>query len=50
MTGPQQANKYRTLPEPIRPEDMVTSLDVEPVPEQKNDYLRELEWFLRAAG
>ncbi len=50
MTDPRQAGKYTKLPEPVPPEDMVTSLDVEPVPEERDDYLRELEWFLRVAG
>jgi hypothetical protein len=53
MTMPDRArttNKYARLPEPVKPEDMVTSLDVEPVPEQKDDRLRELEWLLRTSG
>jgi hypothetical protein len=43
-------NKYAKLPEPIRPEDMITSLDVEPVQEEKDDYWREVEWMLRTSG
>jgi hypothetical protein len=50
MTEPAKTNRYGKLPEPIPPEDMVTSLDVEPVPEEKDDWLREQEWFLRVAG
>ena len=42
--------KYAKLPEPIRPEDMVTSLDVEPAPEEKDDYWREVEWMLKVTG
>ena len=50
MTGPQQDNRYRTLPEPIRLEDTVTSLDVTPVQPEKDDYWREVEWMLRITG
>ncbi len=47
---PVEPGKYARLPEPVRLEDTVTSEDVEPVPDQKDDYLRELEWFLRTTG
>jgi hypothetical protein len=50
MVGPEPENRYRTLPEPIRPEDMITSVDVSPVPDEKDDYWREVEWMLRAVG
>jgi hypothetical protein len=43
-------NKYAHLPDPIRPEDMVTSLDVQPVQPEKDDYWREVEWMLRTSG
>ena len=43
-------NKYATLPEPIRAEDMVTSLDTEPAPQDKDDYWREVEWMLKVTG
>lgn len=50
MTGSEPGNKYRKLPEPVRLEDTVTSFDVEPVPEEKDDYQREVDWMLRVAG
>ena len=46
----EQESRYRRLPEPIRLEDTITSLDVEPVPQQKDDYWREVEWMLRVTG
>lgn len=46
----EQANKYAKLPEPIRLVDTITSCGVEPVPAERDDYWREVEWFLRTAG
>lgn len=46
----QAANKYAHLPDPIRVEDMVTTVDVTPVPAEKDDYWREIEWMLRTSG
>lgn len=42
--------KYSRLPDPIRLEDTITSVDVASVPETKDDYWREVEWMLRVAG
>lgn len=50
MTDRELRGRYTSLPEPVRPEDMVTSLDVEPVQEEKDDSWREVEWMLRVAG
>lgn len=50
MAEREPPNKYAKLPAPIRPEDMITSLDVEPVQAEKDDYWREVEWMLRTSG
>ena len=50
MVEREPANKYRKLPEAIKTEDMIESVDVESVPEEKDDYWREVEWMLRVAG
>jgi hypothetical protein len=50
MVQREPENKYAKLPEPIRPEDMITSLDVQPVQPGQDDYWREVEWLLRTAG
>jgi len=50
MVDREPTNKYRTLPEPIRVEDMIESTDVEPVPEEKDGPWRDIEWMLRVAG
>jgi len=42
--------KYARLPEPIRLEDTITSAEVQAVPEEKDDYWREVEWMLRVTG
>jgi hypothetical protein len=46
----QGENRYRTLPEPVRLEDTVTSVDVTPVQPEKDDYWREVEWMLKVTG
>jgi len=43
-------DRYKNLPEPIRPEDMITSAESKSVPEEKDEYWREVEWMLRVAG
>ncbi len=49
--SPQAQSRYARLPEPISPEDMRTSLDVHPAPdEEKDDYWREVEWMLKVTG
>ena len=50
MAQSQRGNKYRRLPEPIRVEDMITSSEAQSVPEEKDDYWREVEWMLRVTG
>jgi hypothetical protein len=47
---PAEPGKFARLPEPIDPEDMVTSEEATPIAEEKDDYLRELEWMLRTSG
>lgn len=43
-------DRYKQLPEPVRPEDTVTSVETEPVPWEKDDWLREQEWMLKTVG
>jgi hypothetical protein len=50
MTDREPANKYRRLPEPVHLEDTITSAEATGVPEEKDDYWREVEWMLRIAG
>lgn len=46
----EQPSKYAHLPEPVRLEDTVTSAETQPVPEEKDEYWREVEWMLRVSG
>jgi hypothetical protein len=48
--SPAEPGKYARLPQPIDPEDMVTSAEATPIQTEKDDYLRELEWMLRTSG
>lgn len=50
MVDRDPTNKYRTLPEPIKVEDMIESTDVEPVQEEKDGPWHDIEWMLRVAG
>jgi hypothetical protein len=50
MAEREPTEKYRTLPEPVHLEDTITSADADPVPDEKDDYWREVEWMLRVAG
>lgn len=43
-------SKYSRLPDPIRPEQMVTTVGASNLPEEKDDYWREVEWMLRVTG
>ncbi len=43
-------NPYRTLPPRPRLEDLRASHDVDPVHEEDDEELREMQWFLRSAG
>ena len=47
---PVEPGTYLRLPEPLRLEDTITSAEATPVQHEKDDYLREMEWFLRVAG
>lgn len=46
----ESRHRYARLPEPVAPEQLRTSLDVEPVQEEKDEYWREVEWMLRVTG
>jgi hypothetical protein len=43
-------SKYAHLPEPVRLEDTVTSAEAQAIPDEKDDYWREVEWMLRVSG
>lgn len=47
---PTPRSRFAELPELIKSEDMVTSLEASPVPETKDDYWREVEWMLKITG
>lgn len=42
--------RYAHLPEPVRLEDTVASVESAPPPSEKDDYWREVEWMLRVSG
>jgi hypothetical protein len=46
----QTANKYRRLPEQVRPEDWRTSLHVVQHAEPVGEADRERDWLLRTSG
>jgi hypothetical protein len=50
MAEPRDDNPYRRLPDPVRPEDMVTSEDVRPVVDPYIDRDTEREFMLRYVG
>jgi len=43
-------DRYKKLPEQIRPEDMITSAESKSFPAEKDEYWREVEWMLRTTG
>ncbi|MEP6816879.1 MAG: hypothetical protein ABI873_15155, partial [Marmoricola sp.] len=43
-------DRYRRLPEPIRLDDLRTSADVVPHPDEGSDELREVAWLIRTTG
>jgi hypothetical protein len=49
MSQPVDDNRFRTLPEPVRPEDLVESVDVSSRP-ARDEETEERERFLRSAG
>jgi hypothetical protein len=49
MSLPADENRFRTLPEPVRPEDAVETVDVSSLP-ARDDETEERERFLRSAG
>jgi hypothetical protein len=48
--GVVTSDDYRHLPEPIRAEDMVTSVDVRPVPDPDGGVDAQTLFMLRYAG
>jgi hypothetical protein len=48
--APRPPSRWSRLPDPIRPEDMITSSEASPHPPEKDDYWREVEWMLRVSG
>jgi hypothetical protein len=48
MTDPDDRTDYHRLPDPVRPEDLVETVDSSPVPAP--DASDEREVFLREAG
>ncbi|ACZ30923.1 hypothetical protein Xcel_1904 [Xylanimonas cellulosilytica DSM 15894] len=52
--GPQGASdpreKFRHLDAPLAADQITTSQDVSPIPNEKDDRLRETEWLLRVAS
>jgi hypothetical protein len=42
--------RFRTLPAPVSRDQLRTSEASRPVPEEKDDRLREMEWMLRGAS
>lgn len=45
-----QVRRYTRLPNPVRPDQMVTTSEASRLPDEKDDYWREVEWMLRLAG
>ncbi len=43
-------SKYSRLPDPIPLERTVTTSEATALPEETDDYWREVEWMLRVAG
>lgn len=48
--APEDERDFRTLPEPVRLEDTVTSQDVVVPQDEGDEELREAGWLLRTAG
>ncbi|MGY1642065.1 hypothetical protein ACI782_13195 [Geodermatophilus sp. SYSU D00703] len=48
MTVPDDRERFRRLPDPVQPEDVVETVDTSPVPAR--DASDEREVFLREAG
>ena len=44
------SRRYARLPDPVRPDQMVTTSEASRLPDEKDDYWREVEWMLRLAG
>jgi hypothetical protein len=49
MTQPVEENRFRHLPEPVRPEDLVETIDAEQRPVRDGE-TEERKRFLRQAG
>ncbi len=41
---------YRRLPTPVALEDVISSSESTVMPEEKDEYWREVEWMLRVTG
>jgi hypothetical protein len=50
MAGSTDGERFKRLPERVPPEDLRTEHESRPTPEQKDDRLREMEWFLKNSG
>jgi hypothetical protein len=50
MAEKPEPNRFTHLPERVKPEQLRTSKESRRVPEEKEDGLRETEWFLRTSG
>jgi hypothetical protein len=49
MSERADENRFRTLPEPVRPEDIVETVDVSSLP-TRDEETDDRERFLRSAG
>lgn len=47
---PSPIRRYARLPDPVRSDQMVTTSEASRLPDEKDDYWREVEWMLRLAG
>jgi hypothetical protein len=49
MSQPADENRFRSLPEPVRPEELVETVDVSSLPARDGE-TEDRERFLRSAG
>src|SRR3954452_20500641 len=49
MSQPADENRFRSLPEPVRPEELVETVDVSSLP-ARDEETEDRERFLRSAG
>jgi hypothetical protein len=50
MSGATDTERFKRLPERVPPERLRAEHESRPVPEEKDDQLRETEWFLKNSG